>query len=426
MHSRIDPTPNAKSPIYRSGNLVIDLRRSNSILTGRATAQAVQIADGLRFASLEEALAQMRTSNLDAATTEHFIEVLTGRADSLLSQAADNLASEALALGRHDEMTVFAQEIEVATYTSLLDENTCDACAAADGTEVVFGSAEYNALLPPYVDCEGRGRCRCQFVLTLKTEAPPGAIPLRPLSPRPPWRPLPSRGTPVPWERPIVSPPAPIVPLPAPTVSPKPEFVPPPVKSLPATGTPKEYAVAVRERAAASEPAISRAVAQAADDANGTLGGFEFRLKTVASIERKIAADVHLLVAPAVQDSIKDAIRYTTLFRAEQYAAGTKTVIARLRAQGFTLVRVKNAWQAEATGYQGINTVWRAQNGQLFEMQFHTPFSIDVKERISHPLYDLLKASTDPKERLAIERKIADAWKTVPRPNGVLDLDLAA
>lgn len=424
MHSCIDPTPNAKSSIYRSGKFVIDLRRSNAILSGRAAAQAVQIADGLRFASLQEALDQMRTSNLDAHTTEHFIEVLTGRADSLLAQASDNLASEALALGRHDEMTVFANDIQEAVYTSLLDQNTCDPCAAADGTVVEFGSADYYRLMPPYSECDGRGRCRCQFVLTLKTEASGGAIPITPLAPTRPWAPVPRSGVPVPWERPIV----PREPLPVPpkavAVPPEPSFVPPAIEPLPATGTPKDYAAVIRARAVATEPAVSRAVAQAADEANGTLGGFEFRLKTLPSIERKVALDVHVLTAAEVEEGVKDALRYTTLFRAGDYTTGVQSVIARLKAQGFTLERARNYWEADASGYQGVHTVWRAQNGQLFEMQFHTPTSIDVKERISHPLYDRFKTETDPLKRLDLKREIADAWRTVPRPPGILGLDL--
>lgn len=236
MHLRIDPTPIAKSSIYRRGKFVIDLRRSNAILTGRAAAQAVQIADGLRFSTLQEALDQMRTTTLPADVAAHFEQVLTERATQLLAQASDNLASEALALGRHDEMTVFANDIQEAVYTSLLDENTCDPCAAADGTTVEFGSADYYRLMPPYSECDGRGRCRCQFVLTLKTEAPAGAIPIAPLSPTRPWPPLP-RG---PFPPPLPTPPTPrrVVPPEPRIVPPEPPVVPPPAPPPPVRVTP--------------------------------------------------------------------------------------------------------------------------------------------------------------------------------------------
>lgn len=427
MHLRNDPTPIAKSSIYRSGKFVIDLRRSNSILAGRAQAQAVQIADGLRFASLQEALNQMRTSTLPADVTAHFEQVLTERANQLLTQASDNLASEALALGRHDEMTVFANDIQEAVYTSLLDQNTCDPCAAADGTVVEFGSADYYRMMPPYSECDGLGRCRCQYVLTLRSESAGGAIPITPLAPTAPWAPLPRTVVPVPWERPIL-PPEPVAVPPRAVAVPPERAIVPPIEPLPATGTPKEYATAIRARAVATEPVVSRAAETIANDTGGTLvtkvniNGREvdIRLKTIDSIERKVALDAHTLTATEVEATVKDALRYTTLFRAENYATGVQDAVTRLKAQGFTLVRSTNYWPSD--GYKGINTVWRAQNGQLFEMQFHTPTSLDVKERISHPLYDRRKAETDPLKRAEIDRAIERAWIDVPRPLGVLDL----
>ena len=58
------------------------------------------------------------------------------------------------------------QAVEFALYSSLLDGNTCGPCRAADGTEVVVGSLEYQRLSPPYAECEGRVRdyCRCIWV----------------------------------------------------------------------------------------------------------------------------------------------------------------------------------------------------------------------------------------------------------------------
>lgn len=224
---------------------MIDLGRANSILTSRASVQAVQIAEGLRFASLQEAITQLRGGSLPADLTQHFIDLLTARADGALRSAADLSASEALALGRHDEATVFAADIQEATYTSLLDDNTCDPCAEADGTVVEFGSAEYERLSPPYQDCDGGDRCRCQFVFTLKTEAPGGPVPISPLHPIAPYPVLPPGG-PFPPRLPTpVTPPGIALPAPAPVPTPpppRPAPVPPPAPPAPAPVPPRPVA----------------------------------------------------------------------------------------------------------------------------------------------------------------------------------------
>jgi hypothetical protein len=50
----------------------------------------------------------------------------------------------------------------IAEYSSVMEENTCESCAALDGLRVFVGSAEYDRIKPPSV-CEGGERCRCIF-----------------------------------------------------------------------------------------------------------------------------------------------------------------------------------------------------------------------------------------------------------------------
>ena len=149
---------------------MIDLR-SNATLTSRASAQAVKVVEGLRFSALLEAISLIRGSTVPSDLTQHYVDLLTARANELLNNAADLSANEALALGRYDEAMVFKDDIATATFTSVLDDNSCDPCGEADGTECEIGSAEYERLSPPYQECDGGNRCRCQFVFTLRTEA---------------------------------------------------------------------------------------------------------------------------------------------------------------------------------------------------------------------------------------------------------------
>jgi len=57
-------------------------------------------------------------------------------------------------------------------FSSLLDGNTCSPCAAEDGKEFPYGSAEYFRLRPPFQGCDGRSRCRCIFVYVGSRETP--------------------------------------------------------------------------------------------------------------------------------------------------------------------------------------------------------------------------------------------------------------
>ena len=42
-------------------------------------------------------------------------------------------------------------------------------------------------------------------------------------------------------------------------------------------------------------------------------------------------------------------------------------------------------------GYKGINTRWVTQEGQRFEVQFHTPESFHAKQNVTHRAYERLR-----------------------------------
>jgi hypothetical protein len=99
----------------------------------------------------------------------------------------------------------------------------------------------------------------------------------------------------------------------------------------------------------------------------------------------------------------------------------TNTVVRTLdrlqRDEVQRVVKVKNYWTKD--GYRGVNVVMKSDTGQKYELQFHTPKSLDVKERVSHPLYEKLRTTTDPEEIAVLEKKIADAWGSVDLPKGI-------
>ena len=86
---------------------------------------------------------------------------------------------------------------------------------------------------------------------------------------------------------------------------------------------------------------------------------------------------------------VKDAIRYTFQYSEEHYTEGVYADVDRLKAAGFELVELRNSWGCEE--YKGINSRWRVpENGQLFEVQFHTQISFEAKQ-LTHPAYERLR-----------------------------------
>jgi len=87
-------------------------------------------------------------------------EINTGSV-TYIDRAAAELAHKVIAFGRADEMRNRSDEIGRYEYSALLDVNTCEPCAALDGT-----TAQSMDELPevPLQDCLGGAMCRCFIV----------------------------------------------------------------------------------------------------------------------------------------------------------------------------------------------------------------------------------------------------------------------
>ncbi|TQL02662.1 hypothetical protein [Cellulomonas sp. SLBN-39] len=171
--------------------------------------------------------------------------------------------------------------------------------------------------------------------------------------------------------------------------------------------------------AAQHEPTITADLQRMLSGVDGaTMPGLEFRLKGEDSLYRKIATDLAddappRDVAGAVA-RIKDAVRYTAQVPDEHFAQGVDDVTDQLTEAGFTPVSWKNTFGQP--GYQGINSAWRSPDGQVFELQFHTPTSFDVKMR-GHDLYEQLRLpNLSAHDRARLEAEMQRLFDTVPTP----------
>ena len=134
------------------------------------------------------------------------------------------------------------------------------------------------------------------------------------------------------------------------------------------------------KKAQNAEPRISRDVQDLSKRTGGSLMGFEYRIKSESSMERKIRDDGNA-------DKINDALRYTIEYSPDTIAAETNEVMHQLEKDGYVKVTVKNSFES-GLQYKGINTIFE-KDGQKFELQFHTPESYEVKSHENHVLYEV-------------------------------------
>ena len=149
----------------------------------------------------------------------------------------------------------------------------------------------------------------------------------------------------------------------------------------------------VLAKAAAAEPALTRTVQGTAEQLGGKMEGLAHRLKTPDSLARKIAADMQELglTADEAAARVADAVRYTATFPPEKLVAGAEAVLAKLQKDGCTIVKLKNTWLDPRSAYKGVNVQLRDKEGQIFELQFHTPESFVAKEEETHAIYEKMR-----------------------------------
>jgi uncharacterized protein YukE len=148
--------------------------------------------------------------------------------------------------------------------------------------------------------------------------------------------------------------------------------------------------------------------------------GWRYRLKDADSLKRKLATDIAKYPEEHPVDllsGIGDNVRYTVGFDEGSYAAKTRELAESLKAQGFEQQKFKNTWAEE--GYQGINSNWAdPETGYVFELQFHTEASYEVKAA-SHDMYKEMRLPDTPMERRLELKAEQDAiFAEVPRPAG--------
>jgi hypothetical protein len=167
-------------------------------------------------------------------------------------------------------------------------------------------------------------------------------------------------------------------------------------------------------------PAMERVEAA---DPDRRLAGLAHMLKGEDRLKEKIADEMTakpgLTISNAV-DTVVDPVRFTFAYSMERYAEGTLSDVERLKSEGFELVKLKNLWTDEQ--YKGINSQWRrSETGLRFEVQFHTPESLEAKE-LTHRAYERIRSTASPAERKEMKEYQRQVNRLLVTPPGTAEI----
>lgn len=128
------------------------------------------------------------------------------------------------------------------------------------------------------------------------------------------------------------------------------------------------------------------------------MAGLDHRVKDSESAERKLVGDIALkdtLAPEQVAAEMADGLRYTMTASPEAIVSVQRGVLDSLEGNGFEIVKAKNSWLDSESPYRGLNSQLIDPAGQIFELQFHTPESFEVKTSTNHPYYEEARITED-------------------------------
>lgn len=123
----------------------------------------------------------------------------------------------------------------------------------------------------------------------------------------------------------------------------------------------------------------------------------DFRKKGFDSLERKMNSDLKEKSLDDIMNGTYDIVRYTDLVESDKFVDDYYKIMDELTKKGYKVQRVKNTFNDDTKSYKGVNTVVESPTGYKFELQYHTPESMKVKE-INHKLYEKERLDTTSKE----------------------------
>lgn len=189
----------------------------------------------------------------------------------------------------------------------------------------------------------------------------------------------------------------------------------------------KPYAKELLAEARKHEPKVTADLEAAVSKGTGHLEGLKYNIKSEDSLIRKLV-DKSAAKGLSLEDyskKITDVLRYTNVSDSNRLTNDFFKIVDDLKQKGYNMVEVTNTFPNLDAPYRGINTLVQTKDGYVFELQFHTPQSLDVKE-INHKLYEeerLAETLESKKRILRFEmKKNASSIKTPNDVESIIDV----
>ena len=164
------------------------------------------------------------------------------------------------------------------------------------------------------------------------------------------------------------------------------------------------------------------------------LDGFEYRIKSPASLAEKVYERSRLenKTPEEIMTTLCDVLRYTVVLPCsdakDTYTEETKNLTGTTGLGGsYSLCKFANYWGSTSNPYRGINTAFRVPNNQtIFEIQFHTEDSLALKMGKMHKLYEEQRSPGITNARYAeLSREMFALSESLRVPKDVIGLDVA-
>lgn len=174
----------------------------------------------------------------------------------------------------------------------------------------------------------------------------------------------------------------------------------------------------IRRRAEEIEPSVTKDVREAADAAGADLAGLDDRLKSQESIQGKLErAEAKGQSISSAAANLNDSVRYSGIADPADYVDKVNEVLDGLKAKGYTVESYRNAWAEESPPFRALNVTLRSPEGDLVEVQLHTPEAF-AKNKETHELYEERRdPSTSQERRDELEQQSKDIVAGIEVPH---------
>ena len=188
--------------------------------------------------------------------------------------------------------------------------------------------------------------------------------------------------------------------------------------------------LAVLQAHADVEPHVTAALQQAVEGTGNKLAGLEFRLKSPASLVRKISARLteadRTQVEPSAETEagrLSDVLRFTVETPDQDSITGAlRSTVERLHAAGLKVTEIDNKY-ASGNSYKAVHLSVRTNEGVLAEVQLHSSAGLLIKEE-SHMHYELARdVNRSLMERQASSVKSKSLYENLQTPRGLNSIE---